>query len=177
MNRYRALLKYFLLTLFAVGLAGCSSLDSRDGASRYEGRFSASIPDASGAFQNASGSFTFLEKNETGRLTLTSSVGIRIAEIDWNEGSSTIRIGNREPVEAAEPESALSEALGIRIPVKRFSSWLTRAPIGQHASEAFTFEEDGWVVNVRQRSENTRLVTANQPELGIRVRLLATQEF
>jgi len=168
-----------IAAFFCAVLAGCASLEAP--SDRYEGRFAVTaLQDGKPA--SANGTFHLSRTTSEFSLRLTSTFGVRIAEVTYDGTSAVITALNADPVSDADPQTALERATGLRIPVQKILAWLDGAPAEPRTEvipvreDTVGFVEDGWVVTIRNPGEIPRLITASYPEENLRVKLVLSEK-
>lgn len=112
------------LVLGLVWLAGCAQpvKNSDVEENLWSGRLALQIEDQ--ASQSFSALFELRGSAQNGGLVLTSPLGNRLAQLDWNDGHAQLVTGSQETRTSDSLDNLLHEATGTRIPVAALFSWL-----------------------------------------------------
>jgi len=178
------------IAILAIGLlAGCAALPpaaplARDSIRDFalEARFALRATPSGQAPQSANGRLTWVHTEQRDRVLLASPLGYGLAEIDITPQRATLRTGDGQEKESADPEELTIAATGLPLPVARLPAWL----LGRSGHSA-TIEPDeqgrparlseaGWQVDYTYDDERAtalpaRLTIVRPGEVELKLRI------
>jgi outer membrane lipoprotein LolB len=159
--------RHAALVLLALAVSGgCTTLAPIEPAARiYTGRFSASI--RRGEQREAvSGRFTLAVSSARTTLDLASPLGNTLARVEAVANRASLTApqadGQLATWHGESPDALAESVLGYRLPVSGLADWIAgRAAAGRTAlvfpatGPAQRIEQDGWLIAIDERSEQT----------------------
>jgi outer membrane lipoprotein LolB len=151
-----------LLALYALLLAGCTSLPPLElQPQQYTGRFAASISRGD-ARETIAGRFTFSTGPTRSVLDLASPLGNTLARVEAGADGATLTAprgdGSLATWHGPSADALAESVLGYALPVAGLPDWLQgRAAPGRsavstpEAGPAARIEQDGWVIAIDER--------------------------
>jgi outer membrane lipoprotein LolB len=147
---------------------GCALLAPADAPTQvYTGRFAASIQRDSGN-DAVSGRFRLAQYAGRTRLDLASPLGNTVARVEQDAGGATLTApkddGTLATWHGADADALAESVLGFGLPVAGLPDWIAgRAAPGRPSRSipdrgpALRIEQDGWIVVVEERFDDTGL--------------------
>ena len=118
--------------------------------------------------------FFFQGQVERGSMSLMTPLGSQVALVEWSPTSATLRRigpGGGEDVRRGSLEELAESALGEALPLQTLVHWMQGHPdptLPHHPTpEAGVFEQRGWVIDTRERSQG-RILATRQSQPGLR---------
>ena len=178
------------LPILALGLlAGCASLPppsplDRDSMRDFslEARFALRATLSGQPPQSSNGRLTWTHTGQRDRVLLASPLGYGLAEIDITPQRASLRTGDGQERESADPEELLTAATGLPLPVSRLPAWLLGRS-GQSATvetdavgRPGRLSEAGWQVSYAYDDERAaalpaRLTIVRPGEIELKLRI------
>lgn len=156
----------------ALALAACASPGPPRRADTLSGRLALQTegPDP----QAFSASFRLDGDARRGTLTLDGPLGARVLEARWTPAGAWLKTAEGEQ-RFANLDALALEMLGEPLPLRALPDWLRGRPwpdVPQRRLEAGRFEQMGWTVDLRRRSEGRVELDRQRPHPArLKVRL------
>ncbi len=115
---------------------------------------------------------------DSGRLALSTALGLRLAEARWSRLEAVLDTGNGQPQSFTDLESMAHEVFGEVVPVSALFDWLRGRPWPKAASRPLAapesgFAQIGWSVLLDRFADGQIVARRDRisPALSLRIRL------
>ena len=101
-------------------------------------------------------------------------LGSQIAQVDWTPSTATLHRfgpGGSDDIRRGSIEELSEAALGEALPLQTLVHWMQGQPDPAQphhpTSDAHTFEQQGWLIDTRERAQG-RILATRQGQPGLR---------
>jgi outer membrane lipoprotein LolB len=170
----RADRRRFALATGALLISGCATRPAQP--ADFRGRLALRIEgDAERSF---SADFELQGSPDSGRLVLSTALGLRLAEARWSRLEAVLDTGNGSPQSFTDLEAMTREIFGETVPVSALFDWLRGRPWPKAPSRALPapetgFSQIGWSVLLERFADGQLVARRDRlsPPLSLRIRL------